>query len=132
RHGMNGCSERPEGFTPLRSVRRKSASVHLPMPVAGSGVRLEGLAGNCFGGRGTPAKRRFLSGSERIPARGVWHSAQSARCCERYPPYAALGPRGGAVTDIAGAGRRKRALPSLKMKFGLCVTSLRTGGRLFR
>ena len=36
--GMNGSRATPEGSTPWRSARKKSASVHWPIP---TGVRLE-------------------------------------------------------------------------------------------
>src|SRR5947208_6459334 len=107
----------PDGSTPVRNVWTKSPSLHAAIPV-GSGVRLDGLAGKPFGGWAMPAKSRLLSGADRIPPRGVWHSAQSPTCCERYPPYAAVAPRGGALIDCAGFGPRN-SLPSLNQKLGL-------------
>src|SRR5205807_4278182 len=98
-------------------VCRKSASLHLAIPVA-SGVRFDGLAGKPFGGMAMPAKRRLLSGVERMPTRGVWHSAQRPTCCERYPPYSAVAARGDAVAEIAGFGPMN-SLPSLKKMLGL-------------
>ena len=50
---------------PVLIVAMKSASLHSPMPVALSGVRLAGFAGNPSGGSTVPAKRRSSCGSAR-------------------------------------------------------------------
>src|SRR2546430_11919772 len=110
---MSPPATSPSGLLPVAKYSAISSTVHLPMPVSGSGVMF-GIAWSS-GPFGFPPRNRLLSVAIVI-VRGVWHSPQWATARTRYSPRGtpALGADAGGVSRGAHAANHAGRNPDSK------------------